>query len=277
MAFGRSSTVVGILVAGLAWAGGGAPARAQTPPGADAEASQEGRPHLIQSRDWILGAVFFGSFAATQVDPLDEIDGILAPQTGGHGDFHRALGRNYGRLSIISALSAGTILGGEIAGSETTARIGLRSVESLLLNAALTTVTKIGFGRSRPYTDAPRGHYEPFSYGRDEWSFPSGHTSNTFAVATTLVLELGDEAPWLPFLVYPLAGWTGVTRILDEKHYFTDVVAGAALGIFSARVIHRLHEAEEASPRREPGSGITPRLLLSTGPEFLVGVGLSFN
>lgn len=277
MTFGRSSTVVGIVVAGLACAGAGVPALAQARPDTGAAASQEGRPPLIESRDWILGAIFLGSFAATQVDPFDEIDGMIAPQTGGRHDFHRALGRNYGRLSIISALSGATILGGAVAGSETTARIGLRSVESLLLNAALTTVLKIGFGRSRPYTGAPRGHYEPFSYGTDEWSFPSGHTSNTFTVATTLVLELGDEAPWLPFLVYPLAGWTGVTRILDEKHYFTDVVAGAALGIFSARVIHRLHESEEASPGREPGSGVTPRLLLSTGPELLVGVSLSFN
>jgi hypothetical protein len=67
-----------------------------------------------------------------------------------------------------------------------------------------------------------------------------------------------------------------VGRILDQRHWLTDVVAGAAVGIFSARVINRLHR--EPVIVDDATSGVTPRLLVSsTGGEHVLGLSLHFN
>lgn len=298
MSFGRTIAIARLAIAGFVWMApgtsalaqdaaradslrlGGAslasPARIPDDSGGPAGSASIAGP-LIRTSDWILGGVFLGSFAATEVEGADEIDELVAPNPERGDAAHRWIGRNYGRLEVISALSGATFLTGAIIGSETTARVGLRSLEALLLNTGLTTALKVGFGRSRPYTGFDEDRYRPFAWERDEWSFPSGHTSNVFAIATTLSLELGDEAPWVPFVAYPLAGWTGLSRVLDEQHYFTDVVAGAALGIFSARLVHRFHERTVLPTYRQPGSGVTPRLLMSAGRELLVGVSLAFD
>ena len=300
MRVGRTVSIAGMTLAAVVLAGAAGPARAQTRAAADSlRTGGPGTPFarpapiqlptapaladppsiassLLRPGDWILGGLFLGSFAATEIEGVEEIDEVIAPRPGDRGAAHRWIGRNYGRLEVISALSGATFLVGAATGSEATARVGLRSLEALLVNTGLTTVLKVGFGRSRPYTGSDEDRYRPFTWSRDEWSFPSGHTSNVFAIATTLSLELGDDAPWLPFVVYPLAGWTGLSRILDEKHYFTDVLAGAAVGILSARLVHRFHERTELPAYRAPGSGVTPRLLLSAGSELLVGVRLAF-
>lgn len=64
--------------------------------------------------------------------------------------------------------------------------------------------------------------------GSDNKSFPSNHTANAFASATTLHLRYGWEVG-LP--AYGIAALVGVGRVEAERHYWRDVAAGAALGI----------------------------------------------
>ncbi len=71
----------------------------------------------------------------------------------------------------------------------------------------------------------------PDKSGND--SFPSNHTANAFASATTLYLRYGWEAG-LP--AYGVAALVGVGRVEAKKHYWRDVLAGAALGTLSAYV-----------------------------------------
>lgn len=67
--------------------------------------------------------------------------------------------------------------------------------------------------------------------GSDRRSFPSGHTMAAFAGATILDAEYGGDYPWLSALGYGVAIATGVGRIYNNKHYATDVIAGAGMGI----------------------------------------------
>ena len=67
-------------------------------------------------------------------------------------------------------------------------------------------------------------------------SFPSGHTAMAFASAEVLNIEYGGRYPWLPYLSYSLAGATGLGRMMNNRHWLGDVVAGAGLGILSAHV-----------------------------------------
>lgn len=67
-------------------------------------------------------------------------------------------------------------------------------------------------------------------------SFPSGHTATSFLTATLLHKEYGWKYPWVSILGYSVATLTGATRILNNRHWMSDVVAGAAIGIGSVHL-----------------------------------------
>lgn len=61
-------------------------------------------------------------------------------------------------------------------------------------------------------------------------SFPSGHTATAFMTATMLHKEYGWKSPWFSIGGYAAASITGVSRLLNNKHWMSDIVAGAAIG-----------------------------------------------
>ena len=67
-------------------------------------------------------------------------------------------------------------------------------------------------------------------------SFPSGHSATAFVGAELVRLEYGEDSPWLAAGAYAIAASTSAMRIWNEKHWFTDVLAGAGFGILSARI-----------------------------------------
>lgn len=67
-------------------------------------------------------------------------------------------------------------------------------------------------------------------------SFPSGHTATAFMSATMLHKEYGWRSPWFSIGAYTTAAVTGMSRILNNKHWMSDVMAGAAIGIGSVHL-----------------------------------------
>ncbi|RYG16272.1 MAG: phosphatase PAP2 family protein [Chitinophagaceae bacterium] len=67
-------------------------------------------------------------------------------------------------------------------------------------------------------------------------SFPSGHTASAFAAAEFLKQEYKDVSPWYGYAGYFLATATGTLRMYNNKHWFSDVVAGAGFGIASTKI-----------------------------------------
>ena len=67
-------------------------------------------------------------------------------------------------------------------------------------------------------------------------SFPSGHSGRAFAAAAVLDKEYGWRSPWFSIGGYTVAAVTGVSRILNDRHWMSDVVAGAALGVGSVHL-----------------------------------------
>lgn len=70
----------------------------------------------------------------------------------------------------------------------------------------------------------------------DSYSFPSGHTATAFASAELLRMEYKDASPWIGIGGYAVAFATGYLRMYNNKHWLGDVVAGAGIGILSARI-----------------------------------------
>lgn len=67
-------------------------------------------------------------------------------------------------------------------------------------------------------------------------SFPSGHTATAFMMATMLHQEYNWRSPWFSIGGYTAAAVTGVSRVLNNRHWLTDVMAGAAIGIGSVHL-----------------------------------------
>ena len=103
-------------------------------------------------------------------------------------------------------------------------------VGSLLINTAITQAMKYTINRSRPYQDYPTIIY-PNNIENDA-SFPSGHTSTAFALATSMSIQYKK---W--YVTIPAFAWAtsvGYSRLYLGEHYPTDVFAGAIIGVGSA-------------------------------------------
>jgi membrane-associated phospholipid phosphatase len=77
--------------------------------------------------------------------------------------------------------------------------------------------------------------------GRAFNSYPSGHTATAFMFAQMLHKEYGETvSPWISVAGYGMAATTGIFRVISNRHWVSDVLAGAALGIFSTEIAYDL-------------------------------------
>jgi hypothetical protein len=74
--------------------------------------------------------------------------------------------------------------------------------------------------------------------GSSNNSFPSGHTATAFAGAEFLWQEYKDKSIWYGIAGYAVATGTGLFRIYNNRHWLTDVAAGAGIGILSTKIAY---------------------------------------
>ncbi|MDG3583938.1 phosphatase PAP2 family protein [Galbibacter pacificus] len=77
--------------------------------------------------------------------------------------------------------------------------------------------------------------------GTSRNSFPSGHTATAFMGAEFLYQEYKDVSVWYGMAGYAVAVGTGFFRIYNDRHWFSDVVAGAGIGILSTKIAYWVH------------------------------------
>lgn len=99
---------------------------------------------------------------------------------------------------------------------------GIYAISYGLMKAS-TLLVKSATGRLRPD-------------GSSNDSFPSGHTATSFAAAEFLKQEYKDVSPWIGYAGYAVAGATGIFRLYNNRHWVSDVVAGAGFGILSTKL-----------------------------------------
>lgn len=165
----------------------------------------------------------------------------LAAVVGGGGD-HLGWGR---------AIVAATYMEGLFARSAPVRETGLRMAEATLFSDVIVASLKFAVKRSRPDANRGSGTYHPFAgWKRDgRQSFPSHHTSFAFSLATVSSERIGRGFGWIG---YPLAGLVGLSRIHDDRHWASDVLAGAAIGTATGLWVAR-------RGRKENGvCGVTP-------------------
>lgn len=79
--------------------------------------------------------------------------------------------------------------------------------------------------------------------GSNNHSFPSGHTATAFMAATMLSKEYGHISPWVTVGAYSMATATGLMRIANNKHWLSDVMVGAGIGIITTELGYWLTDA----------------------------------
>jgi membrane-associated phospholipid phosphatase len=90
--------------------------------------------------------------------------------------------------------------------------------------------------------------------GSDRLSFPSGHAAQAFLAASIVHTELRDKSQWYGVGAYTLATSVAAFRMINNKHWQSDVVAGAGFGILSAHLAYLSHRHRWG--RRPTGRGV---------------------
>src|SRR5262249_55978189 len=144
--------------------------------------------------------------------------------------------------------------------------IGLRGAEGIVIASALNGIAKALAGRVRPFVAPGEPWHWNFNQGWSDphlQSMPSGHTAATIAFAAAIgVASTGVQRTPRLLLVsaaFVSAFFVGFARTYTNQHWFSDVCAGAIIGIASGVFIARWHE-------RHPRTAFD-RTLLGASPE----------
>ncbi len=89
--------------------------------------------------------------------------------------------------------------------------------------------------------------------GRDNHSYPSGHTAIAFMGATMLNKEYGHISPWIGYSAYSAALSVGLMRVMKNRHWSSDVLAGAGIGIMGTEFGYWLSDL--CFPKESNGKG----------------------
>ena len=138
---------------------------------------------------------------------------------------------------VAVGVPAGMLVVGYINHDKNLQLKGWKIVGALAVNTVIAEGLKYAVNRERPYQQYPL-LIHPYDASEKGQSFPSGHTSEAFAMAASLSIECKKWYVVVPAYTYAAA--VGYSRLYLGEHYPTDVLAGAAIGVGSAYLSHWL-------------------------------------
>lgn len=211
-----SVAALGWMVAAMpAWAAERPPCSARPVPGVgrviSGTVASFGRLPSRQSAFW-FAAGSFGALVAHQFD--DSASRHLAGSERAHDLL--APGGIVGSAAVQIGAGIATYAVGRASGNTCAGAVGADLIRAHLVAETLTVAFKAAVRRHRP--------------DGGEYSFPSGHASVSFATATVLQQQFGWKVG-VP--AYVMASYVAVSRIQAQRHYLSDVIFGAAVGMVS--------------------------------------------
>ena len=177
---------------------------------------------------WVILAIAGGAAAASH--PLDDDANAKLGGSDAAGRFF-APGKWIGSVYVQGGVAVGLYVigryvmphGEQAPKTNKVSHLGFDMLRALAVSQALTQGIKVAVQRDRPTGEC--------------CAFPSGHASASFATATVLERHLGYKA-WPTFLV---ASYVAISRLHDNRHYVSDVIFGAGLGIASGWTVVGRH------------------------------------
>lgn len=138
-------------------------------------------------------------------------------------------------IEFISATTLGLFLYGNLSNNQSTRQLSTNLISSTLLTGITTFGIKTLLGRTRPYAADDQYEFNWFEFEDKYQAFPSGHTSLAFSFSTIMANQ-SKNLLWKSFW-FSAATLVGVSRIYNNKHWFSDVLMGAAVGYFTAKFV----------------------------------------
>lgn len=180
---------------------------------------------------WWEAAIALGSIGTVSL--LDRgADRWVQDHRSARSDAVASTLRYGGEPELVFAIPGGILAAGFISGNKNLQRSGGRVLATVIAAGVTTAAIKLLVGRVRPDATDDAYTFKPFTQND---AFPSGHATMAFALATSLSAEI--DRPWATAVLYAGASGTAWSRLNDHKHWLSDVLVGATLGITAGNVI----------------------------------------
>jgi membrane-associated phospholipid phosphatase len=220
------------------------------PPASPAPAPQDDGRRTLRAFPKNLGLGVIGVFHADNLTPLligatatgastyldDQAQDALGTHDWGES-LETGAGPIWSSVFVVSMFTAGRFAHGQRFRAMT-----YDMLDAVIVNLGYTELIKVAVGRERPN-------------GENNLSFPSGHTSNSFALAAVAERHYGWKVG-VP--AYALASVVGASRIQQDKHFLSDVVGGATLGYIVGRTVVRVNGRPQDASSRGTAIEIAP-------------------
>ncbi len=190
-------------------------------------------PARLHGRGWGATALAVGGLAALMASETGDAD-VEMPEGGSFERNVASTFEPFGAEGSFAVLGAFAIVGAarHDRHAEDVALDG--AIASLIAAGLIAPVLKEAVGRNRPNDSADATDFQPFSGNA---SFPSGHATQAFAIASVIATEY--PRPWVEVASYGSAALVGYARVLHDRHYVSDVLAGALIGTLVGHEVAR--------------------------------------
>ncbi len=155
-----------------------------------------------------------------------------------------SVSKTYGTLGLGSSnviITAGTGIAAVITKDKRLEKATILLIAGHAINSYATFQLKLSFQRHRPSTGDPYNKFDWREGNRSNTSMVSAHTSNAFATATVFSIVYGDKK-WVSIVAYSAASLVGISRVYNNAHWLSDVMAGAAVGYLSIKGVNELYK-----------------------------------
>ena len=200
-------------------------------------------PSRWEAKDWGSFSLIIGITAGLYAYDLEIQDWVQDKRNDTTDDiakFAKPFGEGVFTLPPLAVL----YLYGHYQNNEKARRVALMSFESYVVTGVFTQFLKFSAHRHRPGSGDSHEVWDGPGFSTDNLSFPSGHSSSAFSVATVIASEYKDY-PVVPYVAYSVATLTALSRVNDNDHWASDVFLGSAIGYFTAKAIVGMHSDNE--------------------------------
>ena len=189
--------------------------------------------------DWLKAGLVVGATSGLYFADAD-IRNIARRNQSSTADRFATVGNDLGNpLYTLPPLGL-FYLYGHLSDDPKARQTSLLSVESLAISGVFTWTLKEVAQRPRPNTGAAPGNWNGPSSKIADYSFPSGHSTAAFSIASVVAEEYGNN-PYVAPIAYGLATLTGFARVYGDYHWASDVFFGGAIGYFVGKAVVRYH------------------------------------